>query len=468
MSEQRRSTARLAAHWRARLLPAGLLAALSLSLELCLYLVAVIGGMATPHMAVALPLYARQTGQPCATCHTAFLELTPFGRRFKLGGYTLGGGNWNGPPFAVMLQPTFTNTQGAQPGGAAPGFGVNNNFVMQQISLFTGGRITENSGAFIQGTYDGVAHRFGWDNTDIRYARSIDIGGHTLLWGITANNNPTVQDVWNTTPAWSFPFISPQLAPMPAATPFINQVYAQQVAGLSAYGFLDDIFYFEFGGYRPLSTNTQLALGVDTAGQSPISGTAPYWRVAAEKNIGDHSWEAGTFGLASRVLPMGLSQSGTDSFADIGVDTQYQYLGDPHMVTFRGAWIHENHNTGASQALGLADNSNDQLRSLNASVSYIYNQTWSLSTGRVAVGGTTDAALYGTATGSPNSAGWIFELAYLPFSHGGPSFWPWLNFRIGLQYTHWTKFDGATTNIDGMGRDANANNTFFVYVWTMF
>ena len=87
--------------------------------------------------ALALPLYARQTGQPCATCHTAFLELTPFGRRFKLGGYTLGGGDWKGPPFAVMLQPTFTNTQAPQPGGAAPGFGVNNNLVMQQMSLFT-------------------------------------------------------------------------------------------------------------------------------------------------------------------------------------------------------------------------------------------------------------------------------------------------------------------------------------------
>ena len=47
----------------------------------------------TPRRAVSLPLYARQTGQPCATCHTAFLELTPFGRRFKLGGYTLGGGD---------------------------------------------------------------------------------------------------------------------------------------------------------------------------------------------------------------------------------------------------------------------------------------------------------------------------------------------------------------------------------------
>jgi hypothetical protein len=101
-----------------------------------------------PRHAASLPLYARQTGQPCATCHTAFLELTPFGRRFKLGAYTLGGGDWNGPPFAVMLQPTFTNTQGAQPGGAAPGFGVNNNFVMQQMSLFTGGRFTENFGGF--------------------------------------------------------------------------------------------------------------------------------------------------------------------------------------------------------------------------------------------------------------------------------------------------------------------------------
>ena len=421
-----------------------------------------------PRRAVSLPLYARQTGQPCATCHTAFLELTPFGRRFKLGGYTLDGGDWRGPPFAVMLQPTFTNTQAAQPGGAAPGFAVNNNLVMQQMSLFTGGRITDNLGAFIQGTYDGVGHRFGWDNTDIRFAKSMNFDGHTLLWGVTANNNPTVQDVWNTIPAWSFPYISSALAPMPTASTFIEQVYAQQVAGLSAYSFLDDMFYFEFGGYRPLSTNTQLALGVDTTDQSPISGVAPYWRVAFEPNFGNHSWEIGTFGLASKAVPLGMSGAGVDSFTDIGIDTQYQYLGDPHTVTVRAAWIHENHNTSASQTLGLADNSNNQLRSLNASASYIYDKTWSLTAGRVSVGGTADAALYGTFTGSPNSAGWIFELAYLPFSHGGPGFWPWLNFRIGLQYTHWTKFDGATTNIDSTGRNASGNNTFFAYIWTMF
>src|SRR6202011_3779253 len=174
--------------------------------------------------ALSLPLYARQTGQPCATCHTAFLELTPFGRRFKLGGYTLGGGDWSGPPFAVMLQPTYTHTQVGQEGGAAPHFGPNNNFAMQQVSLFTGGRITDNLGAFIQGTYDGVAHRVGWDNKDIRFATPIAVGEHKLLWGVTANNNPTVQDVWNTIPAWSFPFIRSALAPMPTASTFIEQV----------------------------------------------------------------------------------------------------------------------------------------------------------------------------------------------------------------------------------------------------
>src|SRR6201998_1604088 len=198
----------------------------------------------SPCPPASLPLYARQTGQPCATCHTAFLELTPFGRRFKLGGYTLGGGDWTGPPFAVMLQaPTFTHTEAGQEGGAAPHFGTNNNFALQQVSLFTGGRITDNLGAFIQGTYDGVARRFGWDNTDIRYADSVNVGGHNLLWGVTANNNPTVQDVWNTIPAWRFPYISPELSPARTANTFIEQVYAQQVAGVSSYGFLDDLFY---------------------------------------------------------------------------------------------------------------------------------------------------------------------------------------------------------------------------------
>jgi len=368
----------------------------------------------------------------------------------------------------MLEAPTYTHTEAGQAGGAAPHFGPNNNFAFQQASLFTGGRFTDNLGAFIQGTYDGVARRFAWDNVDIRFAKPINVDGHTLLWGLTTNNNPTVQDVWNTIPAWQFPFISSALAPMPAAKTFIDQVYAQQVAGLTGYLFLDDLFYLEFGSYRPLSNNTQKALGISPTGQSPINGVAPYWRVAVEPNFGDHSWEVGTFGLASKVFPIGQSGAGTDSFTDIGIDTQYQYLGDPHTVTARVAWIHENHNTSATQTLGLADNSNNQLRSLNASLSYVYDKTWSFTGGRMSIGGTPDATLYGTFTGSPNSANWISEIAYLPFMRGGPSFWPWLNARIGLQWIRWDKFDGATSNFNGAGRNARANNTIFGYVWIAF
>ena len=112
----------------------------------------------------ALPLYARQTGQPCAACHTAFPELTPFGRRFKLTGYTLDGGD-SSLPFSVLLEPAFTHTDASQPtnaannmrrgglqrgggGGGGGGSGStasNNDVVLEQAAVFTGGRIAGRS-----------------------------------------------------------------------------------------------------------------------------------------------------------------------------------------------------------------------------------------------------------------------------------------------------------------------------------
>src|SRR5271168_2438771 len=50
--------------------------------------------------AQALPSFARQTGQPCGTCHTDSPALTPYGRRFKLLGYTTGGGEFRTTPFS--------------------------------------------------------------------------------------------------------------------------------------------------------------------------------------------------------------------------------------------------------------------------------------------------------------------------------------------------------------------------------
>ena len=74
--------------------------------------------LAAPH-ASALPSFARQTGQQCAACHNGFPELTPYGRLFKLNGYTFGGGQSNLPPHAIIYVTDYTHTQTSQSGGAA-------------------------------------------------------------------------------------------------------------------------------------------------------------------------------------------------------------------------------------------------------------------------------------------------------------------------------------------------------------
>jgi hypothetical protein len=235
--------------------------------------------------ASALPSFARQTGEPCSSCHTAFPQLKPFGRRFKLGGYTLGGtrgcGDNSGEaapmtvgtedsaaasddrptellkqiPIAGMTVPNFTHIKKGLPGDDTPkGFDSNNNTYVQETSVFYGGQIVCNFGAFAQATYERPGAAFFLDNTDIRYADDTKLGGADVVYGVTANNNPTVQDPWNTTPAWSYPFIgaSDALAPMPAAGTMIEGTFGGRVAGVGAYIWANDMFYLEGTAYGTL------------------------------------------------------------------------------------------------------------------------------------------------------------------------------------------------------------------------
>ncbi len=454
--------------------------------------------------ASALPSYARQTGQPCATCHTAFPELTPYGRQFKLGGYTAGGtrcgdlglaGYLDGSlkdgqpaapepqiPLAVMTEPiTFTNVRSKL---ALPD---NNDYAtVQQTSVFVGGQLYCNVGAFAQMTYDRPGVSFGWDNTDIRYARTGTINGTNISYGITANNNPTVQDVWNTVPAWSFPYIASEIAPTPGASTMIQGTWAGRVGSAGAYVWIDNMVYAEISAYGALDARTLTTLGVDPTGGPRFDGAAPYWRLAVEKTWDKNSLMFGTFGMYANVQPVGGNPNGNlssltypsgifDPFLDIGMDAQYQYIGDIHVFTVRASYIWEHQRlTGESNPFlngGMpVANPTDELYAFHASASYIYDRTISLTAGYFATWGTSDPLLYtNSATGSPNSSGWVFDLAYLPFSYGGPDLWPWFNGRIGITYTHYDKFDGATNNVDLVpGLKASGNDTFFLYTWLAF
>jgi hypothetical protein len=76
------------------------------------------------------------------------------------------------------------------------------------------------------------------------------------------------------------------------------------------------------------------------------------------------------------------------------------------------------------------------------------------------VWGSPDAVIYsGNASGfSPNSNGWMAELAYIPFGASKAPGWPWFNARIGLQYIFYDKFNGTTVG-------AHDNNTLFLHAW---
>jgi hypothetical protein len=466
--------------------------------------------------AEALPSFARQTGQPCGTCHTDFPGLTPFGRRFKLLGYTVGGGRFRTtpfpatddagvaaaklrnfatgmdsgkddttdkawvPPIAMMAIAGYTHTQAPLPSPTAP-YGPNDNTVLSPFSGFWGGAVTENIGAFAQVTYnapppggfpDPFGHTWTWDNTDVRYAKATTVGNLDVIVGITANNNPTVQDIWNTTPAWTFPYAASTIAGSPATHTLIDGNFAAHVGGVGAYTYINDMLYLEATAYKTLGFRQQNAVGTDPFNAPGLfQGLAPYWRAAFEPHWGTNSLMVGTFGMMADVHPwidasFARGTTGTvpltDKYTDAGFDAQYQYQGDNYWVTLRGSYIREYQNLAASFANGFSSNPTDQLSTLRlqASVAVGGDNRFVFTGQYFDTEGTPDPLLYASlASGiSPNSNGWIGEIAYMPFGISQAPGWPWLNARIALQYTVYEKFDGTKVGASG-------NNTLFLHLW---
>ncbi len=445
-------------------------------------------GYAPP--AQAVPSFARQTGQPCGACHTDFAGLTPFGRLFKIEGYTMGGGKYRStlfpdsadsaqkeyvPPISMMAMIDGVHYQ--NPGGAgsqiamSPPYAGNNNVELQQFSFFYGGAITDNIGMFSQMTYGGFG--WSWDNTDLRFADSATIAGIPVVYGITANNNPTVQDPWNTTPAWAFPYYAPGDAlafPGYGPSPVIDGYFGGSVVSAGAYAWIDNLVYLEGSVYRTLDPFVQENLGNDPTGAGQTN-VAPYWRLAIEPHWGDSWLEFGTFGMAADIHPYSGIGTGsgatyfgqTDNYTDVGFDTQYQYEGPNYWLTLRGSYIHEYQDLNASFANGLAANPTNTLNEARAYASLAYgNSNRVVLTGQYFTSwGTPDTVLYGVSpNGSPDTRGWTAEIAYIPFIDSQAPGWPWFNVRIGLQYTAYQEFEGLTNGVSD-------NNTIMLYLWIL-
>ncbi len=453
--------------------------------------------LAAAPAAHAVPSFARQTGMACEACHTVFPELTHFGRVFKANGYTLTNVKQvrdvtgkkeellelsQFPPLSIMAQISYTEMKTAVPDLAAVGApGVAQNGTAgfpQQFSFFYAGKIAPNLGAMFQLTYANDAGTIGIDNSDIRFANEMALPDNgSLTYGLSLNNNPTVQDLWNSTPAWGFPYAVSNANVTPLAATAVSGPFAQNVAGLTGYLYWNESLYVEAGGYRSAKQGVTNQL---TGGAGPLDGTAsnvlqglaPYWRVAYEYNWDRHSLEVGAYGLDLKVLPGGSPGAASpligpyNQFNDVAEDLQYQFIGDQHLFSVLATHIHESMTLNAAFASGASANPSDTLSTSEIAATYYYRRKIGGTLQYFSTTGTVDTGLYPatpagapgvvtSANGSPDTRGWVGELNYLP----------WLNVKVSVQYTWYSKFNGSGSNYDGVGRNASDNNTLYLLLW---
>ncbi|HMN63820.1 MAG: cytochrome C [Burkholderiaceae bacterium] len=461
--------------------------------------------------AQALPLFKRQTGQDCSACHAGgqFPELTPYGRLFKLLGYTLG---QRTIPLSVMALGSVSRVANTSKSpDPHEDFQKDGSPIFATASLFLGGKLTDHVGGFAQVTYDPYASlgadgsfhgHSNADNIDLRYANTVGDGNRSLVFGLSLNNNPSVADPWNTAAAWM------QYVPVPSPTssrfvdgnaPYPGFAAGGNVAGLSAYAFWNDTLYAELGAYgtsRGLWSFTSAGLAPEDTTQ--FSGVSPYLRVAWNHDWGAHSLMLGAARMSSRIYddPLATSDPSTvHRFTDWSVDGQYQYLADANALTAQLVYEHSRHRYPdflAAQPVAFVDamggplpatNAVDDTNLLRAKLTYVYHAHYGGSIGFFDLTGSTDTALQtsgydpgtlaivsdpsaqaasvpvdGNLSGNPGTRGLTYEVFWTPVQ----------NLRVGAQYTAYSRFNGASRNYDGFGRDARDNDTLFLYLWAAY
>jgi hypothetical protein len=430
--------------------------------------------------ASAVPSYARQTGFPCKACHYMPPELTPLGRAFKLNGYTMAGkptvtspakGNQSGLnilesfPLSVLFDTSFTNLKSPQPGSQNGSFEF-----PQQASLFLAGAWATHVGSFVQVTYTSQGDHFTWDNSDIRYANATKLFKKDLAFGITLNNNPTVEDLWNSTPAWGFPWAGSDWAPSPNAGAIINGALAQDVAGVGLYEMWDNHLYAAATIYRSAHIGApQPNTGVDASGAPltfNIRGVAPYWRLAWQQNMKNNNLEVGTYGMHMKSTPgaiTGLEDGYTDWAIDFQDDLTIPELHND-VLSLRGSYIRENSSLLATATTLVDPLVQHHLNTVQANAEYHFGDKYAATIGYFDVDGTPDPLLYpeapvsGNLNGDPRSNGVVANV----------SWWPVQNIGLTLQYTAYTRFNGAATNYDQAGRNASSNNTLYLLARFVF
>lgn len=438
---------------------------------LCAALAAML--LAAPN-AWAVASFSRQTGMTCVQCHTSYPELTSAGRDFKLNAFTgttdqntisqQGNGGTPGlallnfVPLSASFHADLTATGQRQPRTQNPSVEA-----PQAVNLYLAGQLAPHFGTFLQLTYSSDSDHFTMDSSDVRYSNETQLAGKDLVWGVDANNNPTYEDLWNSVPGNSFPYDATvdSAGFLPAARTIIDGPLATQVVGTGPYAMWNDHLY----GLVELFRSQHVGVAQPDSGANNLINihvAAPYWRLAWQQDLGKSDYiEVGAYGIYVRSTPNSVSGT-ADRYTDLGADITYEHTrpsGDRFVL--HGMFIHESNALDGSVAQGLAAKSGHILDTFRFDAAYHFGSRLVVTAGPFVTTGSRDDVLYptgavsGFANGSPDNSGYIAQVGY----------WPAQNLEIGAQYRGFTRYNGASSNYDGAGRSASANNTLYLFVW---
>jgi hypothetical protein len=402
-------------------------------------------------LAQAIPSFARQTGVACAGCHTVFPKLNAFGRQFKLNGYTMTGMKQiefkssstesglkinDSLPFSTAIQVGVTHVNKLD---KTVGSSVQNNAIglPSVLALYYGGEITPNMGIFAQmNLNDGTG--FSLDMMDMRYAKSTMLGGKSLTYGFTFNNGTGMADLWNTTPAWTFPYLASGAVDPGLTEPQLSGM-SMGMAGLGVYSMLDNHFYSNFTLYRTAKLG-----GAFPNKMGSVSGFAPYWRFAYQNNFSNGGYlELGTYGMQSRYDGGMMGSTGgiigkNDKYTDYAFDAQYSKPMGNNLMTLHAINVNEKQNLD-STAPGTGAVKLHQIR-LDGTL--VVDGTYQFAAGLKRNSGS-DSSL--------SSQAYQLQADYLP----------WQNVKFSAQYVIYGKVNGSSSG-------ASNWNTLFLNSWFVF
>jgi len=206
-------------------------------------------GIVINEPAQALPSFARQTGFSCSTCHTIPPQLNPYGRIFKIRGYTDGTAigeillddnkkllQYNPISLRVLNYP-YSKVKGQDRKSLIP----------EEFIIAFGGRVSENVGAYVAGAQE-AGENFGIEIMKLNFVW--DVGGN-ILGATLFKSSPGLNDPFSSFNYYTSNRFTRYRGSLfdNARRKFTSDLWLPDSRGAGVYAYIGDLVYASVGAY---------------------------------------------------------------------------------------------------------------------------------------------------------------------------------------------------------------------------